>query len=76
MDNKFVQFISRPHPDVGQEEVRIFLEGAGISEVEYQKLTTRNNTYNYFKVALLGNLSDKVLKTEFWPPGTLVKEFT
>jgi hypothetical protein len=77
VEPKLTLFISRIHPEVTEDKVKDYLVESGItqSEIECAKLNSRYNSYQSFKVALPRRLSDTVLQADFWPAGTLVREF-
>lgn len=72
-------FVSRLSTSVTAENVKSFVtglcKGASEDDIICEKLTTRYNTYNSFKVGCPIHFFDELMKGENWPMGVLVCKF-
>lgn len=75
VEQKLVLFVSRIHPEVTEDKVKDYLNRNGVQDTTCEKLNTRYNTYCSYKVTLSKNHSESVLNANFWPAGTLIREF-
>lgn len=68
-------FVSRLSPDVSKEAVSQYLTENGIAKSECEPIKTRFNHYASFKVGVSECYLEKVMNSEFWIEGTLVRKF-
>lgn len=67
-------FVSRLAPEVTIEDLQTFLKDSKL-DCECVELRTKFNSYKSFKVGVQHDIKSKLLCSEFWPSGTLVREF-
>jgi len=68
-------FVSRLVPQTTKDEIVSYLKDSGVETGECVEVMKKSDNYKSFKFRILPNMVSKVLKEEFWPSGTLVKEF-
>lgn len=68
-------FVSRLDPTVKKTDVSDYLMDAGVRPSDCIELPTKYDSYKSFKVGIQEDLIKTVLFSDFWPEGTLVKEF-
>ena len=70
-----IVFISRLDPNTKEKDIEKFANDQfnGLSKVICEKLITKYDTYNSFKVSLYGVTFKDSLNTDNWPEGILVK---
>jgi hypothetical protein len=69
-------FISRLDPSVTEQEVKSYVEDCDVRNCEIVELKPKYNSYKSFKLGIPQEYWSKVFNSEFWPSGTLVREFT
>ena len=72
-----IVFISRLDPNTKEKDIKKFAKDQfnGLSKVICEKLITKYDTYNSFKISLYGVTFKDSLNTDNWPAGILVKQF-
>ena len=72
-----IGFISRLDPNTKEKDIEKFAKNQfnGLSKVICEKLVTKYDTYNSFKVSLYGVTFKDSLNTDNWPEGILVQQF-
>lgn len=70
-------FLSRIHPDTKEDEILVFAKKQfqNATDVQCEKLSTKYNTYNSFKVSLSGIAFRDSVNLNNWPEGILVKRY-
>jgi len=67
-------FVSRLACDVTKEDIEEYMKEGSV-EAECSTLKPKYETYRSFKVSVKPEDTGKVLNCDFWPVGTLVREF-
>lgn len=67
-------FVSRLAPEVSKDDLDKFLLDSEV-KAECIELRTKYSSYKSFKVGVHSDLTSKLLSADFWPSGTLVREF-
>ena len=72
-----IVFISRLDPSTKEKDIEKFAKDQfnGLSKVICEKLITKYDTYNSFKVYLYGVTFKDSLNIDNWPEGILIKQF-
>lgn len=66
--------VSRLAIDVVKDDLVKYLEDSGV-KADCVELQPKYNTYKSFKVGVSSDVTSTIMNAEFWPSGTLVREF-
>lgn len=68
-------FVFRVHPDVTAETMKGYIEQAGVTVAEIERLSTNNTISQSFRVLVGAGDPDNLLTEEFWPSGVGCRRF-